>query len=146
VDALETNGSKIRVRYAETDKMGIVYHANYYIWFEVSRADFIRNFGITYKDMEKQGVGMPVISTDCIYKSPAYYDDLLTVKASIEEMSPTRIKFKYEVYRDCDEKLLAVGHTAHAFVNSLDGRPINLKKKHEALYNLLCKCSNKEEG
>jgi len=125
--------------------MGFVYHANYYIWFEVSRADFIRISGISYKDMESQGIGMPVISTDCIYNTAAHYDDLLTIKASIEELTPIKIKFKYQVLRDEDNKLIAEGHTAHVFVKTTDGKPMNLKKKHAELYELLCEFSRKEE-
>lgn len=135
--------SEIRVRYAETDKMGIVYHANYYVWFEVARTDLIRSSGITYKDMESQGVGMPVIGTDCKYKSSAYYDDILTIKASVEELKPARILFTYEVFREKDQKLIAIGHTEHAFVNNVDGKPINLKKKHEELYHMLDEYSSK---
>ncbi len=142
---MKASESKIRVRYAETDKMGFVYHANYYIWFEVSRADFIRISGMTYKDMESQGIGMPVISTDCVYHTAAHYDDLLTIKASIEELTPVRIKFKYQVFRDEDNKSIAEGHTEHVFVRTADGRPVNLKKKHTALYELLCEFSRKEE-
>ena len=142
---MKTSESKIRVRYAETDKMGFVYHANYYIWFEVSRADFIRISGMTYKDMESQGVGMPVISTDCKYSTAAHYDDLLVIKASIEELTPVRIKFKYQVLRDEDNKRIAEGHTEHVFVNTTDGKPVNLKKKHIELYELLCEFSRKEE-
>ncbi|MFZ5351753.1 MAG: acyl-CoA thioesterase [Bacillota bacterium] len=127
--------SKIRVRYAETDQMGVVYHANYYIWFEVARADFLRKFGMTYKDMEKQGVVMPVIETSCRYKLPAMYDDMLTVKAVIKELGLARMVFHYRVTRDEDGQLLAEGETHHAFTNS-EKKPVNMKKVKPELYEL----------
>lgn len=143
---MNTVDTKLRVRYAETDKMGIVYHANYYIWFEVGRADFIRSFGMTYKDMEDVGVGMPVIDTHCAYKSGAQYDDSLIIRTGIISISSTRIKFKYFVIREYDGKLLAEGETEHAFFGYREKRAVNLKKSYSELYGKLLSFSNIEEG
>ncbi len=127
--------SKLRVRYAETDQMGVVYHANYYIWFEVGRSDYLRMFGMTYKDMEAQGIIMPVIENHCRYKQSAMYDDMLTVKTSIKELSPAKISFLYTLIRDADGVILAEGETVHAFISS-SKRPISIKKVNPALYEL----------
>ncbi len=101
--------TQIRVRYAETDQMGVVYHANYFQYFEVARAESIRHLGFTYADMEKLGVIMPVIEVQCRYLRPAVYDDLLTVKVILKELPVHhKIEFHQEVYNSRAE-LLANG-------------------------------------
>jgi acyl-CoA thioester hydrolase len=132
--------SKIRVRYAETDAMGIVYHSNYYIWFEVGRGDFMRRFDMSYKQMEESGVILPVVETHCRYRIPAQYDDLLTVRTKIAELGAAKIRFQYQVLRDCDNALLAEGETLHAFADKTK-RPINLKKNYGELYNIIAKAA-----
>lgn len=132
--------SKVRVRYAETDAMGIVYHANYYVWFEVGRGDFMRDYRMSYKQMEEMGVIMPVVETHCRYRVPACYDDLLTIKTRVKELSPAKVRFLYQVYRDQDGTLLAEGETLHAFTDE-NKRPMNLKKNYSELYQILIKAS-----
>lgn len=132
--------SKVRVRYAETDAMGIVYHANYYVWFEVGRGDFMRDYRMSYKQMEEMGVIMPVVETHCRYRIPARYDDLLTIKTTVKELSPAKVRFLYQVYRDEDGALLAEGETLHAFTDK-NKRPMNLKKNYSELYEILAKAS-----
>ena len=132
--------SKVRVRYAETDAMGIVYHANYYVWFEVGRGDFMRDYRMSYKQMEQMGVIMPVVETHCRYRVPACYDDLLTIKTRVKELSPAKVRFLYQVYRDQDGTLLAEGETLHAFTDE-NKRPMNLKKNYSELYEILLKAS-----
>lgn len=101
--------TQIRVRYAETDQMGVVYHSNYFQYFEVARAESIRRLGFTYADMEKMGVIMPVIEVQCRYLRPAVYDDLLTVKVILKELPVHhKIEFHQEVYNERSE-LLANG-------------------------------------
>jgi acyl-CoA thioester hydrolase len=114
--------SRIRVRYAETDKMGIVYYANYFVWFEIGRTDLLRESGWTYRDMETDGFSLPVIEAACKYRQPARYDDELDVRTAGALLSPVRVRFDYEVVRSSDAAILAEGHTVHA---SLDrsGRP-----------------------
>ncbi len=104
-----TSDTQIRVRYAETDQMGVVYHSNYFPYFESARAESIRQLGLTYADMEKMGVIMPVIDVHCRYLRPAKYDDLLTVKTMLKELPVHhKIEFHHEVYNEQNE-LLAVG-------------------------------------
>lgn len=103
-----TSQSKIRVRYAETDQMGVVYHSHYFQYFEVARAESIRQLGLTYADMERMGVIMPVIEVQCRYLRPALYDDLLTIKVILKELPVHhKIEFHQEVYNDKGEMLAA---------------------------------------
>lgn len=104
-----TTETQIRVRYAETDQMGVVYHSNFFPYFESARAESIRQLGFTYADMEKMGVIMPVVDVHCRYLRPAKYDDLLTIKTMLKEL-PThhKIEFHHEVFNEQNE-LLAVG-------------------------------------
>jgi acyl-CoA thioester hydrolase len=97
----------IRVRYAETDKMGVVYHSNFFPYFEAARAEAIRQLGYTYADMEKEGIVMPVVDVHCRYLRPAYYDDLLTVRTLLKELPVHhKIEFHQEVYNEEKEMLV----------------------------------------
>src|SRR5689334_10733736 len=101
-----TTETQLRVRYAETDQMGVVYHSNYFLYFEVARAESIRELGFTYADMEKIGVIMPVIEVQCRYIRPALYDDLLTVKVILRELPVHhKIEFHHEVFNEKNEML-----------------------------------------
>jgi acyl-CoA thioester hydrolase len=115
----------LRVRYAETDKMGVVYYANYFVWFEVGRCELIRAIGKSYRDLEEAGIGLPVIEAHCEYKSPARYDDEVQVKTWGALLSPARVEFHYEVSRCSDGTVNAVGRTVHAAVDQ-SGRPCRL--------------------
>ena len=117
--------SRVRVRYAETDKMGVVYYANYFVWFEVGRTDLLRASGWNYREMEAEGFGMPVIEAGCAYRQPAKYDDEIEVRTTGEMLSPVRVKFNYEVVRAADAITLATGTTVHATVGR-NGRPCRL--------------------
>ena len=112
------SATKIRVRYAETDQMNVVYHGNYAQYFETARAESIRQLGFTYKEMEAMNVIMPIVEFHCKYIRPAHYDDLLTVKVILKEL-PTdhRIEFHHEVYNE-KEKLLTLGRAVLYFINS----------------------------
>jgi len=101
--------SRVRVRYAETDKMGVVYYANYFVWFEVGRTDLLRASGWNYRDMETEGFGLPVIEAHCTYRESAKYDDDIDVRTTGEMLSPVRVKFSYEVVRAADAVTLAKG-------------------------------------
>lgn len=131
-----TSTTRIKVRYAETDKMGIAYHSNYYIWFEVARGDFIKKLDITYNEMEKMGILMPLVETYCKYSRPAKYDDDLIVETSIGKLTPVKIIFNYKVINEITGKSVAQGKTTQAFVNR-DFKIINLQKKHNDLWNRL---------
>jgi acyl-CoA thioester hydrolase len=115
----------IRVRYAETDKMGVVYHANYFMWFEIGRCELLRAVGRSYRDMEASGIGLPVIEAHCEYKSPARYDDELVVTTKGTLLSPARVEFEYEISRPIDATINAVGRTVHAAIDTT-GRPCRL--------------------
>jgi acyl-CoA thioester hydrolase len=113
--------AEVRVRYAETDMMGIAYHGNYLPWFEIGRTILLRNEGLPYTELEKLGYYLPVLEVHAKYKQPAYYDDLLTIETTMKERPILRIRLDYRVLRE--EKLLAIGHTEHAFIN-LENQPV----------------------
>ena len=125
--------STLRVRYAETDKMGVVYYANYLVWFEVARTDWLRETGWTYRAMEHDGIGLPVIEAHCAYKSSARYDDEIQVQATARLMSPVRLAFDYVVVRPADNAVIATGHTVHASVDTA-GRPVRLPARVRDLF------------
>jgi acyl-CoA thioester hydrolase len=105
--------TEVRVRYAETDQMGIVHHANYLIWFEVGRSDLCRQKGFSYREMEDDDSLMVVAGAQIRYKAPAFYDDLLTIRTKVSEIRSRSIRFIYEVRRGSDEAILAEGETVH---------------------------------
>jgi len=106
--------TEIRVRYAETDKMGIVHHSNYLIWFEAGRSELCRSRGFSYKEMEEQDNALMVVAESYVrYKSPAFYEDVLTVRTQVAEVRSRSIRFIYEIVRQSDETLLAEGETLH---------------------------------
>lgn len=123
----------LTVRYSETDRMGIVHHSRYYPWFECGRTDFTKQIGLTYSQMEEQGVLMPLIESSARYLEGARYEDEIVVETTLCQMGPVRCRFAYRVVRVCDGKLLATGNTSHAFVDSTF-KPMNLKKKHPELF------------
>jgi acyl-CoA thioester hydrolase len=129
------NETVIRVRYKETDQMGVVYHANYLVWFEVGRTELMRNIGLPYLEYEKNGLYLPVTKVTCEYKAPAKYDDEVTVISRMESLSKTRLVFAYEFFRGT--KILARGRTEHAFV-TFEGRPVALPKHSLDLWERLC--------
>lgn len=117
--------STVRVRYAETDQMGVVYYANYFVWFEVGRADLLRSLGWSYREMEGAGIILPVIEAECRYMKAARYDDELEVRTLGRTLSPVRMEFRYDVIRREDGTTAATGRTVHAAL-SPDGRPCRL--------------------
>lgn len=125
---MPTSVSTLRVRYAETDKMGVVYYANYLVWFEVGRADLLRSLGWSYREMELAGVSLPVIEAQCTYQRPARYDDEIEIRTAGRMLSPVRMEFDYEVIRRQDSTVAAVGKTVHAALDQ-SGRPCRLPKR-----------------
>lgn len=110
----EWHETEVRVRYAETDQMGVVYHANYLIWFEIGRSEFCRARGFSYREMEEKDNALLVVAESyCRYKSPAFYEDVLTVRTNVSEVRSRSIRFVYEIYRASDKMLLADGETLH---------------------------------
>ena len=113
---------EVRVRYAETDQMGMVYHGNYAQYFEMGRVEWLRNTGISYKSMEESGIMLPVVSLSMNYKKPARYDDVLTVKTFLKSQTSVKIEFDYEIYNQNNE-LLTTGNSVLVFVDIKSGRP-----------------------
>ncbi|MBK8301871.1 MAG: acyl-CoA thioesterase [Chloracidobacterium sp.] len=110
----EWHETEIRVRYAETDQMGIVHHANYLIWFETGRSELCRAKGFSYKAMEDEDDALMVVAESyCRYKSPAFYEDLLTIRTRVTEVRSRSLRFFYEVHRASDDTLIAEGETLH---------------------------------
>ena len=128
--------SDIVVRYAETDQMGIAHHSNYAIWFEAARTDYIKALGISYTECEKRGIRLPLFSLEVNYIRPAYYEDVVTIKTYIIQMSKTRLVMGYTVYNKSTDELLAEGKTHHAWTNE-ELRPVNLLKYDKEVYQLL---------
>ena len=112
----------VRVRYAETDQMGIAWHGEYLAWFEVGRTDLLRGCGCTYRDLEAQGLRLPVIEVQARYLRPALYDDVLEIHTQLTDVGGARVSFDYEVRREGTEGPLATGSTSHAAID-LRGRP-----------------------
>lgn len=113
--------ARVRVRYAETDKMGVVYYANYLVWFEVARCEWFRETGFTYEGLETAGTILPVIEAHCEYERSARYDDEIEIRTGARLLSPVRLRFDYELRRAGEEGRLAAGYTVHAAVDH-DGR------------------------
>lgn len=128
--------TKIKVRYVETDRMGIVHHSNYYSWFEVARGEFITDTGMTYSDMEEEGIMMPVLESSCKYIQAAKYEDILIIQAWIHEINGAKAIFNYKVIREKDNKIIATGSTKHAFVNN-KFKIVNIKKVKPDIWNKL---------
>ena len=124
----------VRVRYAETDQMGVVYHSNFFIWFEIGRVELFREIGVIYKDMEqKDDCHIVVGDCRCRFKRPARYDDVLRVRTRIAEAGSRTIKFAYEIVNYASGELLATGETTHVICDRL-GRPKSLPEKYRNLF------------
>lgn len=128
--------TELRVRYAETDRMGIVHHSRYYPWFEVARGDFIRQSGLSYQRMEEAGVMLPLTEAGAKYLYGLQYDEEVVISCQLTELGVVRCAFSYSVYRKQDNKLMTTGMTRHGFVDE-NFRPINLKKKHPEIWDLI---------
>ncbi|UNL96180.1 thioesterase [Paenibacillus polymyxa] len=152
-------GAPLRVRYQESDQMGVVYHANYLNWFEIGRTEMIRQAGFNYRSMEDRGVLLPVIEINAKYASPARYDDLVTIYTAITDFSRLRLNYTYEVRRVTDEEhqkvwteadtlpgeLLVTGSTRHVWLNT-DWKPVRLDQALPELYTALRSAFTGGEG
>ena len=123
----------MRVRYAETDQMGVVYYANYFVWFEVGRTDLLRDAGWSYREMELEGIALPVIEAHCEYRQSARYDDELEIRTRGSQLSPVRVAFDYEVVRPSDAATIATGRTIHAALDR-EGRPCRLPGRAKGIF------------
>ena len=139
---------KMRVQYKDTDQMGVVHHGNYITWFEVARTEWMRHFELSYHALEEQGLLLPVLEANAVYKSSARFDDLVVLFTRIEQFSPIRLAFEYEARRITDEdwkangstvdepygELLTTGKTTHMWVNKA-WKPVKLHKTHPGIYD-----------
>ena len=124
-----SGATRIRVRYAETDQMGVVYHGNYFTWFEVGRVELLRQVGWSYKTLEADGISLPVIEATCQYRHPARYDDELEIRTVGRMASAVRVEFTYELVRLEDARVLATARTLHVPIGR-DGRPCGAGQAH----------------
>ena len=121
---MRTHKTNIRVRYEETDRMGVVYYGNFFTWFEVGRTELFRDIGLSYRTLEEtDGIRLMVIEARCNYKSPVTYDDLISVETSLGKIRNTSLAFSYKIY--LDSTLVATGETSHVFTDK-SGRPIKI--------------------
>ncbi|MET6990337.1 acyl-CoA thioesterase [Sediminicola arcticus] len=120
---MNINQISFRVRYGETDQMGVVYHGNYAQYLEMGRVEWLRSLGFSYKKMEEDGVMLPVISLQLNFKKSAVYDDLITVVTILKKRPSVKIEFDYKIYNEADE-ILVEAHTVLAFINKVTKRPM----------------------
>jgi acyl-CoA thioester hydrolase len=118
-----THRTEIRVRYADTDQMKVVYHGKYLEYFELGRSALIRSLGLPYSELESRGVLLPVVEVFAKYRKPARYDELLSVEACVTELPAATLRIDYKVFRGNEEEPLAEGYTVHSFLNASTGRP-----------------------
>lgn len=133
----DVSETEIIVRYAETDRMGVVHHSNYPIWFEACRTDFIINkLNISYDELEKEGFLLPLTGLSCKFISPAKYGDIVIIRAKIQKAGVVRLTFSYEIINKTDGRLIATGMTEHAWTGR-DFKPLNIKRKAPELFEAL---------
>jgi acyl-coA thioester hydrolase, ybgC/ybaW family len=118
----------LRTRYAETDQMGVVYYGNYPQYLELGRVEWLRAIGLTYKEMEAEGIMMPVVSLQIQYKKPALYDELITIRTKLKDLPSTKIEFDYEILNEKGE-LLSTANTILVFVDARTFRPVRCPEK-----------------
>ena len=124
--------TRLHVRYAETDKMGVVYYANYFVWMEIGRTDYCKSIGFSYRDMEHEDANMAVVDATCRYIAPARYDDEILVRTSVERLSRRLVSFVYRIYNTANDKLLAEGKTVHITVGK-DGKTCSIPERYFTL-------------
>ena len=128
--------TRLRVRYAETDQMGIVYYANYFVWMEVGRVDYCRDAGFEYRDMEcEDGVMLTVTEAKCRYRAAARFDDEVRVRTWLAEVRSRTVRFAYEMHRASDDQLLVTGETLH-MVRDREGKPVRLPERYRRFFPL----------
>jgi len=121
---------RVRVRYADIDQMGVVYHARYLEWFEAARTEMMRTMGMAYRQLEERGILLPVVEAYCCYRKPVVYDELIRVKTVLGEVSKSRIRLEYEITGEDDDRVRVEGYTVHCFT-SRAGKPV--RASHEML-------------
>jgi len=120
--------TKVKVRYGETDQMGVVYHGNYLQYLEIGRTEWLRNLGISYKDMEQQGIMLPVVVLNIKYCKPAVYDDILSITTTLLKLPQVSIEFNYEIF-NADKKLITIAYSKLVFVDVKTRLPVRCPQK-----------------
>jgi len=128
---MEVNETQVEVRYQETDQMGVVYHANYLIWFEIGRTKFIEQLGFQYAEMEKNNIVSPVIDIQISYKQPAKYGDTVTIFTWLEKYKGVRATYAYRIENEHKDTLVT-GTSEHVIVDKESFKPLQLRKEHPA--------------
>jgi len=128
--------TEVRVRYADTDQMRLVYHAKYFEYFEQGRSDLMRSIGLPYSEVEMMGLYLPVLGAYARFRRPAKYDDLLVVRTMLKEPPLARIKLEYIITRNGDSEVLVDGYTIHAFVNAATGKVVRAPDKFSRIIRL----------
>lgn len=123
---IKMHETEIRVRYQETDNMGVVYYANYFVWFEVARTEYLRSQGVSYRQLEANGLYLMVVSAACQYKYPAKYDDIIRIQTCIPEIKNSSLKFSHKLF--VGDKLIATGESTHVFTNK-SGKPVRVPEE-----------------
>lgn len=118
----------VRVRFADTDPMGVVYHARYFEWFEAARTELIRSTGISYKEIEKEGLSLPVIEVHCRYHRVVTYDELIRIKTRLAYFDRVKMRLEYQVCGENDEEIRVAGYTIHCFTNQ-EGKPVRAPER-----------------
>lgn len=143
---MEPHESRLRVRYAETDQMGVVYYANYLVWMEVGRTELCKACGFNYRDMEREdGIYLVVAEAHCRYSGPARYDDEVIVKSWIEAATSRMIRFDYELRRAEDDRALATGYTRHLFTNR-EMRRVSLPRRYFRFFGIRAAEASPSQG
>jgi acyl-CoA thioester hydrolase len=131
---LLSHSTRLRVRYSETDQMGVVYHANYLVWMEVARTELVRAHGITYAEMERRGYALAVAEATIRYRAPARYDDEIVVTAKLREVRSRSLRIDYDLHRAADDVLLATAYTALVSIDTRTEKPVALSPEIRALF------------
>ena len=126
--------TEVRVRYADTDQMGVVYYANYLVWLEVARTEFLRSLGIDYRNIEKEKqLALPVVEAYCKYKAPARYDEIIMIRIKVSQVKNSSLRFDYSLFNKENNELLAVAYTTHVFIDK-DRRPVRMPKEIQNMF------------
>ncbi len=128
---MKIHETELRVRYQETDNMGVVYYSNYFVWFEVARTEYMRSAGVSYTALEKKGMFMMVAQASCRYKAPARYDDIVRIRTWIPSIKNSSMQFEHTVC--IGDKLIATGESIHVFTNK-SGKPVRIPEEIRKLY------------
>ena len=128
--------TRVRVRYAETDQMGVVYHANYLIWMDIARVEFCEHVGFDYREMEREGVVIAVVEARCRYLHPARFNDGIVIRLSVLETTVKSLRFGYEIAREADNRRLATAETGHLYLNKVNFRPTRLPERYHDAFRI----------